>query len=257
VIDPRAEVSPQAQLGEGVHIGPWSVIGPGVSIGARSRIDAHVVVRGPTWLGEDNHIHPFACIGGDPQDKKHRGEGESRLELGARNVIREYTTINRGSAAGGGVTRIGDDNWILAYVHIAHDCQVGSHTVFANNATIAGHVTVEDHAILGGFAGVHQFCRIGAYAFCAIAAVVVKDVPPFFTVAGNTARARGLNREGLRRHPFSAQTLEQLRRAYRVLCRMNLSLPEALLELAPLAAASPEVARIRDFVATSVRGVVR
>jgi len=257
VIDPRADVSPHAVLGEDVHIGPWSVIGPGVTIGNRTRIDAHVVIHGPTTLGKDNHIHAFACIGGDPQDKKYRGEDDSRLVVGSRNVIREYTTINRGTSSGGGVTQLGDDNWILAYVHIAHDCRVGNHTVFANNATLAGHVTVEDHAILGGFAGVHQFCRVGAYAFCAIASVVVKDVPPFFTVAGNTARARGLNREGLRRHHFPPETLERLRRAYRVLSRMNLTLPEALSQLAALAEGSPEVERLRAFVAASERGVIR
>jgi UDP-N-acetylglucosamine acyltransferase len=257
VIDPRADVSPQAELDEGVHIGPWCVVGPGVSIGKGTRLDAHVVVKGQTSLGEDNHIHAFTSIGGDPQDKKYRGEDDSRLVIGSRNVIREYTTINRGTASGGGITRVGDDNWILAYVHIAHDCQVGSHTVFANNATLAGHVTVEDHAILGGFAGVHQFCRVGAYSFCAIASVVVKDVPPFFTVAGNTARARGLNREGMRRHQFSAETLERLRRAYRVLARMNLTLPEALAQLAELAEGSPEVERLRAFVAASERGVIR
>jgi UDP-N-acetylglucosamine acyltransferase len=257
MIDPRADVHPDAVLAADVRVGPWSVIGPEVEVGAGTVIGPHVVIKGPSRLGRDNQIHPFASIGGDPQDKKYQGSGESRLELGDRNVIREYTTINRGTDAGGGVTRLGDDNWILAYVHIAHDCQVGSHTVFANNATLAGHVTVEDYAILGGFAGVRQFCRVGAYAFCAIASVVLKDVPPFFTVAGNAARARGLNREGLRRHQFPAEALERLRKAYRVLCRMNLTLAEALSQLRLLGAESPEVERLRLFVESSERGVIR
>lgn len=257
MIDARADIHPNARLGEGVTVGAWSCIGNEVEIGAGTHIGTHVVIEGPTRIGSDNRIHAFCCIGGDPQDKKHRPGGTSELLIGDRNVIREYTTINRGSEAGGGVTRVGNDNWILAYVHIAHDCQVGNQTVFANNATLAGHVHVHDYAILGGFAGVHQFCRVGSYAFCAISAVVLRDVPPFFTVAGNPARARGLNREGLRRHHFAPEAIDTLRRAYRVLSRMNLTLTEALVQLAELGAASPEVQRLHDFVAHSERGVIR
>jgi UDP-N-acetylglucosamine acyltransferase len=257
LIDPRAIVDPAARLAPGVSIGPWTVIGADVEIGEGTSVGAHVVVKGPTRIGRDNRIFPFSTIGEDPQDKKYGGEAESRLEIGDRNVIREYCTLNRGTAQGGGVTSIGDDNWILAYVHIAHDCKVGSHTVFANNATLAGHVSVQDYAILGGFAGVHQFCRIGAYAFCAIAAVVVRDVPPYVTVAGNTAKARGLNREGLKRHGFTPDTIEHLRRAYRVLCRMNLTLGEAMKQLADLATLSAEVARMVRFIEESNRGIIR
>lgn len=257
MIDPRAIVDPAARVAPGVKIGPWAMIGANVEIGEGTEIGAHVVVKGPTRIGRDNRLFPFSSIGDDPQDKKYRGEPDSRLEIGDRNIVREYCTINRGTAHGGGVTRIGDDNWILAYVHIAHDCQVGSHTVFANNATIAGHVTVQDFAILGGFAGVHQFCRVGAYAFCAIASVVVKDVPPFVTVSGNTAKARGLNREGLKRNGYAPETIEILRRAYRILCRMNLTLGEAMKQLRELAETSGDVARMVEFIDQSERGLIR
>lgn len=257
MIDATALVHPTARLGDQVSIGPWTVIGADVEIGNGTSIGPHVVVRGPTRIGEHNRIFQFCSIGDEPQDKKYGGEPETRLEIGSGNTIREYVSINRGTRQGGGVTRLGDDNWIMAYVHIAHDCIVGNHIVFANNATLAGHVTVDDYAILGGFTGVHQFCRIGAYAFCAIASVVVKDVPPFVTVAGNTARARGLNREGLRRNGFPTETVESLRRAYRVLCRQNLTLAEAVRQLEELVPDCPEVVRLVDFIRGSERGVVR
>lgn len=257
MIDPRAEVHAGARLAADVRVGPWTQVGDGVEVGAGTSIGAHVVLEGPTVIGCRNRIFPFSAIGLDPQDKKYCGSGESRVEIGDDNVIREYVTINRGTAQGGGVTRVGSDNWILAYVHVAHDCTVGSHTVFANNATLAGHVTVEDYAILGGFAGVHQFCRVGAYAFCAIASVVLRDVPPFVTVAGNPARARGLNREGLRRNGFTPEACEVLRQAYRILCRMNLTLAEALKQLDALAEGSAEVRRLVGFIRASERGVIR
>ena len=256
MIDARAIVSSGARIDDDVTVGPWCVIEGEVEIGAGTVLGSHVVIKGPTTIGRGNRIHPFCVIGGDPQDKKYGGEA-TRLEIGEGNTIREHTTINRGTVQGGAVTRLGDDNWIMANVHIAHDCSVGNHTVFANNSALAGHVAIEDHVILGGYAGVHQFCRVGAYSFAAIAAVIVKDVPPYMIVAGNTATARALNREGLKRHGFSARTIETLKRAYKILYRQNLTVADALLELKDLAAESEEVQRLVDFVAASERGVVR
>jgi len=215
-----------AQLAGDVSVGAFSVIGPEVVIGQGTWIGPHVVINGPTQIGKENRIHPFASIGDAPQDKKYSGE-PTRLEIGDRNVIREYVTINRGTIQYGGVTRLGDDNWIMAYVHIAHDCRVGNRTVFSNGASLAGHVNVDDCAILGGFTLVHQFCAIGAHAFCAFGSVVNKDVPPFVTVTGNPARSSGLNAEGLRRHGFTEASRKALRQAYRTLYRSNLSLPPA------------------------------
>jgi len=250
-------IHPSARIDESVAVGPYTIIGADVEIAAACEIGAHVVIDGPARIGAGTRIHPFCSIGGDPQDKKYRPGSGSRLEIGAGNVIREYCSINRGTEPGGGVTEIGDDNWIMASVHIAHDCRVGNSTVFANNATLAGHVVIEDQAILGGFTGVHQFCRIGAYSFAAIASVIVKDVPPFVLVSGNTARPSGLNREGLRRHDVAAADVELLRRAYRLIYREGLLLKEALQRLQPLAAESPAVARMLRFIAASDRGIVR
>ena len=257
MIDPRAIIDDKARIGSNVEIGPYSVIGPDVDIDDGTRIAAHVVIRGPTRIGRDNRIYQFCSIGEDPQDKKYAGEADSRLEIGNGNTIREFCSINRGTAAGGGVTQLGDDNWIMAYVHIAHDCIIGSHTVFANNATLAGHVSVDDYAILGGFTGVHQFCRIGAYSFAAIASVIVKDVPPFVMVSGNTADPNGLNREGLRRHAFSSDSINALRKAYKTVYRDGLLLRDALEQLAPDCADQPEVARFVKFIRASSRGIVR
>ena len=251
VIDPAARIAPD------VEIGPGSVIAGAVEIGAGCRLGPHVVIQGPTRIGCNNHIHAFSVIGGDPQDKKFGGETDSRLEIGDDNTIREHCTLNRGTAQGGGVTRIGNGNWIMANVHIAHDCHIGNQTVFANNVALAGHVTVDDYAILGGFTGVHQFCRVGAYSFAAIASIIVKDVPPYMMVAGNTASTHGLNREGLKRNGFSADTVNLLKRAYKTLYRQNLGLAEALAELRDIARHSPEVARLVEFVSQSTRGIVR
>jgi UDP-N-acetylglucosamine acyltransferase len=256
VIDSRAVISPEARIDAGVSIGPWCLIEGEVSIDAGTSVAAHVVIRGPTRIGRDNCIHAFSVIGGDPQDKKYGGE-TTRLEIGDRNTIREHCTINRGTVQGGGVTRLGNDNWIMANVHIAHDCLVGNGTVMANNTAVAGHVVIEDFAILGGFTAVHQFCRIGAYSFTAIASAVTKDVPPYVMMAGNSASAHGLNREGLKRHGFSGATIETLKRAYKVLYRSGLTLAEALAELEGMAASSPEVRCLIDFVAASTRGIAR
>ncbi len=257
MIHPTASVDPQARLAADVAVGPWSVIGADVEIGPGTRIAPHVVIEGPTRIGRDNRIHAFCSIGDAAQDKKAQGDRTCRLEIGDRNTIREYVSINRGTPGGGRVTRLGDDNWIMAYVHFAHDCAIGNHTTFANNATLAGHVTIEDHVILGGFTGVHQFCRIGAYSFTAISAIVVKDVPPFLLVSGNTARAYGLNRVGLRRQGFDAARLLALKRAYRLLYREGLRRADALAALDGLAAEFPDVRRFLDFIRASGRGIVR
>ncbi|RMD79244.1 MAG: acyl-ACP--UDP-N-acetylglucosamine O-acyltransferase [Gammaproteobacteria bacterium] len=255
-IHPRAIVDPAARLAEGVEVGPYAIIGPEVEIGPGTRVGAHAVISGPTRIGRDNRIYPFASIGDDPQDKKYGGE-PTWLEIGDRNVIREYCTINRGTVQGGGVTRLGDDNWIMAYVHIAHDCQVGSHTIFANNASLAGHVTVEDHVILGGFTLVHQFCSLGAHCFTAYGTGLSKDVPPYLMVSGHPARPHGLNLEGLRRRGFAPETVAALRRAYRILYRSGLTVAEALARLEPLGREHPEVRAFAEFVARSRRGIVR
>jgi len=257
LIHATAVVSPGAELGDGVAIGPYTVIGESVVIGRETRIGPHVVIRGPTRIGAGNRISQFCSIGDDPQDRKYAGEAESRLEIGDDNVIREFCSINRGTAGGGGVTRLGDRNWIMASVHIAHDCIVGSDTVFANNATLAGHVLVEDHAILGGFTGVHQFCRIGRHSFSAISSVIVKDVPPFILVAGNTAKPTGLNKEGLRRHGFGTDEINRLAGAYRAVYREGLLLRDALQRLDALAAESAHVAAFAEFIRRSDRGIVR
>jgi UDP-N-acetylglucosamine acyltransferase len=256
VIDARAIVSPHARVDAGASIGPWTVIEADVEIGSGSIIDSHAVVRGPTRMGRDNRIHSFSVIGGDPQDKKYAGE-RTVLEIGSGNTIREHCTINRGTAQGGGITRIGNDNWVMANVHIAHDCHIGNGTVMANNTALAGHVTVEDFVILGGFTAVHQFCRVGAYSFAAIASAITMDVPPYMMVAGNSAATHGLNREGLKRHGFNPETIELLKRAYRILYRSGLTLAEAMSQMRALADDSPALQRLIDFVSASERGITR
>ena len=232
------------------------MIGPDVVIGQGTWIGPHVVINGPTQIGKDNRIYQFASIGDAPQDKKYSGE-PTRLEIGDRNVIREYVTINRGTLQYGGVTRLGDENWIMAHAHIAHDCRVGNQTVFANGASLAGHVSVDDCAILGGYTLVHQFCAIGAHAFCAFGSVINKDVPPFVTVTGNPARSSGLNAEGLRRHGFPDATRKALRLAYRTLYRSNLSLQAALQRLHDQSRQDEAVAVLAAFVEAAKRGIVR
>lgn len=256
MIHTTALVDPGAHLAPGVHVGAYAVIGPDVVIGENTSIGPHAVVSGPTWLGRDNRVSAFCAVGGAPQDKKYGGE-PTRLEIGDRNVIREYCSINRGTTQDRGVTRLGSDNWIMAYVHIAHDCQVGDHTVLANGASLAGHVRVEDHACLGGFALVHQFCRIGAHSFSAMGSAILKDVPPYVMVSGNPAQPRGLNGEGLRRRGTGSEPMSLLRQAYRIIYRQGLPLEQALKGLAVLAEQSQEVRGLRDFVRESQRGIVR
>ena len=256
MIDPRAIIDSGATLGEGVQIGPYSVIGPGVEIGAGCVIGPHVVIKGPTRIGCNNRIYQFASIGDDPQDKKYRGE-PTRLEIGDGNTIREYCTINRGTIQDEGVTRIGSRNWIMAYVHIAHDCILGNDVVMANNASLAGHVHIDDHAILGGFAMVHQFCKIGAYAFLQFAAGVNRDVPPFVVASGIPAKPAGLNTEGMRRHGFDADRVLVLKKAYKLLYRSGLRLEQARAELEVLAAGHPDVARFSHFLESNPRSIIR
>ena len=250
VVDPGAELQPD------VHVGPFSVIGPGVVLGSGTRVGSHVVIEGPTRIGERNRIHSFSVLGGAPQDKKYRGEA-STLEIGNDNVIREYCTFNRGTGGGGMTTRVGDGNWIMAYVHIAHDCRVGDDNVMANATTLAGHVEVEDCVTLGAFTVVHQFCRIGGHAFSAMGAVILKDVPPFVTVAGNSASPRGLNTVGLRRRGFPVPAMQALKSAYKVVYKRGLTLDSAVEQLAAPANESAEVSRFLDFVRSSGRGIVR
>jgi len=256
LIDTRAVIDAAAELAADVDVGPFAVIGPDVVIGPGSRIGPHAVIRGPTRIGRDNRIYQFASIGDDPQDRKYSGE-PTRLEVGDRNTIREYVTINRGTVHDAGVTRVGSDNWIMAYAHIAHDCQVGDHVVFSNNASLAGHVRVDDHATLGGFTLVHQHCSIGSHAFCSFGSVISKDVTPFVTVAGNPAHEQGLNMEGLKRHGFPESARSVLRKAYRIVYRSNLSLQEACEQLQELEDSHGVVAVLADFLARQKRGIVR
>jgi len=256
LIDSRAVIDPKAELASGVEVGPFAVIGPDVVIGEGSWIGPHTVINGPTCIGRENKIFQFASVGEIPQDKKYGGE-PTLLEIGDRNVIREFCTINRGTEQGGGATRIGSDNWIMAYVHIAHDCQVGNHTIFANNASLAGHVTIEDHVILGGFSQVHQFCALGAHCFTAFGSGIAKDVPPYVMVGGHPAAPHGLNAEGLRRRGFGKETLTRLRRAYKTLYRANLTLKDAIAQLKDQIEECPELELMVDFLERSTRGIVR
>ena len=257
MIHPTAQIDPGARLGANVSVGAFVVIGPDVEIGDGTRIDAHCVVTGPTRIGRDNHFHPHAAIGGDPQDKKFGGE-RTELVIGDRNSVREFTTINRGTGDGGGVTRIGNDNWILAYAHVAHDCQVGNHCVFSNNATLAGHVEVGDYVILSGFAGIHQFCRIGSHAFIGMGALVNGDVPPYLMVAAEGySRPRGINAEGLKRRGFDATRIAAIKRAYRALYMSGAPMAAAREQLAPVAAESEDVRLMLEFIERSERGLLR
>lgn len=256
MIDPRAVVDSAAKIDSSVYIGPYTIVGPGVEIARGTRIEPHVVIKGPTVIGADNHIFQFASIGDDPQDKKYAGE-RTRLVIGDRNTIREYCTINRGTIQDEGVTRIGNDNWIMAYCHIAHDCVVGDKTIFANNASIAGHVRVGDYAILGGFTAAHQFCRIGPHALSSMFSYISKDVPAYVTISGRPAEPRGINAEGLKRRGFTADQIRNIREAYRVVYRQELKLDEAIAQLAPLAAEQPEIKPFLDSLRDGSRGLAR
>jgi UDP-N-acetylglucosamine acyltransferase len=256
MIHPTAIVAPGARLGEQVQVGPYTVIGENVEIGAGTTIGSHVVVEGPTTIGRDNRIFPFSSLGAAPQDKKYGGEA-TRLEIGDRNTIREFCTLNRGTAQDAGATRLGNDNWIMAYVHLAHDCQVGNQTIFANNAQLAGHVHVGDYAILGGFTVVHQFVRIGEHSLTAMGTILLQDLPPYVMAAGNTAKPYGLNSEGLKRRGFSPASIARLKSAYKLLYKGGLTLSQAREELANRAGNEPELQPFLTFLEGSARGLIR
>lgn len=255
-IHPTAIIDPRAELDSSVEVGPYTTIGPDVRIAADTVIGNHVVISGPTTIGRNNRIFHGSSLGEAPQDKKYAGE-PTTLEIGDGNTIREFCTFNRGTAQDKGVTRIGNDNWIMAYVHIAHDCDVRNHTILANNSSLAGHVDMHDYAILGGFTLVHQFCKIGAHVITAVGSVVFKDIPPYVTAAGYDAKPHGINAEGLKRRGFSAETMTQIKRAYKTLYRNGLSLEEAKTELALQAEACPNIRLMLDFLQVSSRGIVR
>ncbi len=251
-----ALVDSAARLGKGVTVGPYSVIGPKVEVGEGTWIGAHVVLDGRIKIGRDNKIFHFASLGAPPQDKKYAGE-DTAIEIGDNNTIREYVTINRGTALDAGVTRVGSDNWVMAYVHFAHDCQIGNHTIFANACQLAGHVTVGDWAIFGATTLVHQFVHIGAHAFTGMGTYLPQDLPPYVTAAGNMARPYGINSEGLKRRGFSPETIAGLKRAYRTLYRSGLGLEEARSQLREQVATCPPVREIVEFLDRSKRGIIR
>ena len=255
-VHPTAIVEPGAVIAPDVEIGAYTLVGAHVQIGAGTRIGPHCVITGHTRLGANNQIAQFSSIGEAPQDKKYAGE-PTRLEVGDNNTIREFCTLNRGTTQDAGVTRIGNDNWIMAYVHVAHDCQVGNRTIFANNAQLAGHVRIEDDVILGGFTLVHQFCRVGMHSITGLGTVLLQDVPPYVKASGNPVHPYGLNSEGLRRRGFSADALSALKRAYRTLYRAGLTLEEARDALAEQAADSADVRALLEFVSAPGRGIVR
>ena len=256
MIHPTALIAPGARLAADVEVGPYCVIGPGVQIGEGTWIGASVVLDGRVRIGRRNKIFHFSSIGAPPQDKKYAGE-DTAVEIGDDNTLREYVTINRGTALDAGVTRVGNENWIMAYVHFAHDCQIGSHTVFANACQLAGHVTVGDWAIFGATTLVHQFVHIGMHAFTGMGTYLPQDLPPYVTAAGNMAKPYGINSEGLRRRGFSAETINRLKEAYRTLYRRGLPLEEARRQLAAQASDCPEVGEIVAFLARSKRGIIR
>lgn len=254
MIDSTAIIDPSAKIGSNVHIGPYSIIGPEVEIGDGTWIGPHVVIQGYTKIGRDNKIFQFSSIGAIPQDLKFQGE-KTFLEIGDRNTIREFCTFNRGTAQDKTTTRIGSDNLFMAYVHIAHDCEVGNHNIFANNASLAGHVTIEDHVILSGFSGVFQFCRVGAHSFIATNSVIIKDVPPFFKVSGYYAKPYGLNTVGLQRRGFNNEVMTLLRRAYKIIYRQGLTVAKAMDELRKMNCA--EINQLIQFIEASEAGITR
>ena len=256
LIHPTALIDAGAELDTQVEVGPFAVIGADVQIGAGTRIGPHAVLRGPMRIGKDNRIFQFASVGEDPQDKKYSGE-PTRLEMGDRNQVREFATLHRGTVQDLGVTRIGNDNLFMAYTHVAHDCQIGNQVIMANAASLGGHVEIQDWAILGGFTIVHQFCRIGAHAFCAMGSVLTRNVPPYVMVGGHPAEPHGINTEGLRRRGFAVERIQVIKRAYRALYMANLKREEALMRIREMAVSTPELHILLDFIDASDRSLVR
>lgn len=257
MIHPTAIID-DANIADDVEIGPYVVIGKGVTIDSGCKIDAHVNINGPTYIGKNNHFYSHCSVGNDPQDKKYHGEVESELHIGNNNTIREYVTINRGSKAGHGKTMIGDDNWIMAYVHVAHDCIVGHHNVFASGVMLAGHITIYDHVSIGGLCGLRQFCKLGDHSFISGLSGIVKDVPPYMLVDSNKAKkAVGINLEGLKRCGFEPTTISLLQRAYKIIYRQNLTIKAALAELNKLSSDSIEIQKLYDFIANTKLGIIR
>jgi UDP-N-acetylglucosamine acyltransferase len=256
VISDKAIINKSAKIAANVEISPFSIIGADVEIGEGSWIGPHTVIKGPTKIGRNNKIFQFSSIGEDPQDKKYAGE-PTRLEIGDNNAFRECTTISRGTVTGGGLTKIGNDNLFMAYVHIAHDCHVSNNTTFSNNASLAGHVTVDDNANLGGFVGVHQFCNIGSHAFCAGGSIIIKDVLPFITVSGHPAETYGLNVEGLKRRGFTPDDITVLKRAYKTLYRQGLTLEDAVHKIEAMIPECKHIQVLIDFIKKSKRGIAR
>ena len=255
-IHSTAIVDSKAQLASDVEIGAYSIIGPDVKIDSGTRVGPHVVINGHTTIGKNNQIFQFSSLGEVPQDKKYQNE-PTQLEIGNNNTIREFCTFNRGTAQDKGITKIGDNNWIMAYVHIAHDCHVRNNTIMANNSSLAGHVDIYDYAILGGFTLVHQFCKVGEHVITAVGSVVFKDIPPYVTASGYDAQPHGINAEGLRRRGFSADSITNIKRAYKTLYRQSLTLEEAKLALSEQVLSAPELQILIDFLSISTRGIVR
>ena len=256
VVHPSALVDSRAQLHESVEIGPFTVIGPHVRIGANTRVSAHCVIEGHTTIGEYNQIFQFNSIGAVPQDKKYAGEVTS-LSIGSRNTIREFCTLNTGTIQDGGVTRIGDDNWIMAYVHVAHDCQIGNNTILANNATLGGHVHLDDWAFVGGLTGVHQFVHVGAHAMLGFSSAITQDVLPFLTIDGNPSKVRGINQEGLRRRGYSTEQISSIKQAYRLIFRKDLPLAEALSQIEQLMTTAPYAAESLQAMVSAAKANTR
>ena len=256
MIHPSALVHSGAELAQDIEIGPFAVIGEHVQVGSGTSIGSHTVVTGHTRIGRDNRIFHHSVLGEGPQDKKYAGE-PTRLEIGDGNMIREFCTFNTGTVQDAGVTRMGNNNWVMAYVHLAHDVQIGNHTTLANNAQFAGHVVVGDYAVVGGVTGVHQFCRIGAHAMIGAASLILADVPPYIMARGNTCEPHGINTEGLRRRGFSAESINAIRRAYKTLYKSGLSLEEAKHALRAQVADRPELAIFVDFLDSSKRSIIR
>jgi len=256
LVHPTALIHPGAKLSDDVSVGAYSIIGEHVEIGAGTNIASHVVISGHTRIGQHNKIFQFNSLGEIPQDKKYAGE-PTRLEIGDHNVIREFCTLNLGTSQDAGVTRIGNHNWIMAYVHIAHDCQIGNHTIFANNAQLAGHVHVDDYVILGGFTGVHQFCKIGAHVITGINTILLQDVPPYVLVSGHPSAPHGINSEGLKRRGFSSDAIMVIKRAYKTLYKSELTLVQAQEKILAQSATHPELTILAAFLSKAERGIVR